>query len=146
MNEVNSAGILLAEDNPEDLQLALRAFDKAQLGRTIHVARDGQEVLQHLFSEEPTAPARRPRLILLDLKLPKIDGHELLRRIKGDPRTQRIPVVMFTSSAEPSDIRTSYRLGANSYVVKPMNFEQFADAVRSLGLYWIHHNQPPAHD
>jgi CheY-like chemotaxis protein len=143
MNELNPTEILLAEDNPQDLQLTLRAFDKAQLGCRIHIARDGEEVLAHLFRPEGATP--RLRLILLDLKLPKIDGIQLLRQIKQDTRTQPIPVVILSSSAEQSDIRNCYQLGANSYVVKPMNFEQFAQAVRALGHYWMQHNQPLAH-
>ena len=138
--------MLLVEDNPQDLELALRALQKARLANRIQVARDGAEALDYLFCEGPFA-ARRieqgPKVILLDLKLPKIDGLEVLRRIKADPRTRMIPVVVLTSSKEQRDVVESYRLGVNSYIVKPVNFERFAESVRDLGLYWLLLNQPP---
>ncbi|MEI9948822.1 MAG: response regulator [Pseudomonadota bacterium] len=136
--------ILLVEDNPEDLQLALRALAKAHLTNHIHVARDGAEALEFLFCEGPYAERkadRGPKVVLLDLKLPKVDGLEVLKRIKGDERTKTIPVVMLTSSREQSDLVESYRLGVNSYIVKPVNFERFAQAVQDLGLYWVLLNQ-----
>jgi CheY-like chemotaxis protein len=146
MNETNTVELLLVEDNPQDLELALRALRKANLSNRIHVARDGAEALEFIFCEGPHA-ARRitdcPKVILLDLKLPKVDGLEVLKRIKGDPRTKMIPVVVLTSSKEQSDVVESYQLGVNSYIVKPVNFEQFAEAVHDLGLYWLLHNQPP---
>jgi CheY-like chemotaxis protein len=146
MNDPNAIELLLVEDNPQDLELALRALRKANLSNRIHVARDGAEALEFIFCEGPHA-ARRitdgPKVILLDLKLPKVDGLAVLKHIKGDPRTKMIPVVMLTSSKEQSDVVESYQLGVNSYIVKPVNFEQFVEAVRDLGLYWLLHNQPP---
>ena len=146
MNEPNAVELLLVEDNPEDLELALRSLRKANLANHIHVARDGAEALDFIFCEGAHAGrsmADAPKLILLDLKLPKIDGIDVLRRIKGDPRTKTIPVVMLTSSKEQSDVVASYQLGVNSYIVKPVNFEQFNQAVRELGLFWLLLNQPP---
>jgi len=146
MNETNAVELLLVEDNPLDLELALRALRKANLTERIHVARDGAEALEFIFCEGVHATRKiedGPKVILLDLKLPKIDGLDVLKRLKGDPRTKTIPVVVLTSSKEQSDIVASYNLGVNSYIVKPVNFERFADAVRVLGLYWLLHNQPP---
>jgi CheY-like chemotaxis protein len=138
--------LLLVEDNPQDLELALRALTKAKLSNHIQVARDGAEALEFIFCEGPHA-ARRitegPKVILLDLKLPKIDGLEVLRRLKADPRTKTIPVVVLTSSKEQSDVIESYQLGVSSYIVKPVNFERFSEAVREVGLYWLLLNQPP---
>jgi two-component system response regulator len=145
VSDVTIIEILLVEDNPEDLQLALRALKKANLDNHIHVARDGEEALQFVFCEGEFACRKidkQPKVILLDLKLPKVDGLEVLQRIKGDPRTRMIPVVMLTSSKEQSDVLKSYNLGVNSYIVKPVNFEQFADAVGQLGMYWLLRNQP----
>jgi len=138
--------ILLVEDNPQDLELAQRALRKANLTNHIQVARDGAEALEFIFCEGPFAARKiedTPKVILLDLKLPKVDGLEVLRRIKGDARTRMIPVVMLTSSREQSDVIESYRLGVNSYIVKPVNFEGFARAVQDLGMYWVLLNQPP---
>jgi len=146
MNETNNVELLLVEDNPEDLELALSALRAAKLSNYIHVARDGVEALEYIFCEGPHATRKitdRPRVILLDLKLPKVDGLEVLKRIKGDARTRMIPVVVLTSSKEQSDVVESYNLGVNSYIVKPVNFEQFVEAVHNLGLYWMLHNQPP---
>jgi len=137
--------LLLVEDNPEDLELALRALRKAHLANNIHVARDGAEALDFIFCEGPHAARRitdHPKVILLDLKLPKIDGLEVLKRIKADPRTKTIPVVVLTSSKEQRDVIASYQLGVNSYIVKPVNFERFSEAVRELGLFWLLLNQP----
>ena len=149
MNETNAFELLLVEDNPQDLELALRALRKANLTNRIHVARDGAEALEFIFCEGAHA-ARKiedgPKVILLDLKLPKIDGLEVLKRIKGDPRTAMIPVVVLTSSKEQSDVVESYQLGVNSYIVKPVNFERFAEAVQQLGMYWLLLNQPPRLD
>lgn len=139
--------ILLVEDSPEDVELTLRALRKANLANHIEVARDGAEALDFIFCEGAHAGrdiAEPPRLILLDLKLPKIDGLEVLQRIKGDPRTRTIPTVVLTSSREQKDVVDSYRLGVNSYIVKPVDFEGFAKAVQELGMYWILLNQPPA--
>ena len=133
MNETNAVEILLVEDNPQDLELALHALRKANLANRIQVARDGAEALDFIFCEGAYA-ARKiediPKVILLDLKLPKVDGLEVLQRIKADPRTRTIPVVVLTSSKEQSDVVESYKLGVNSYIVKPVNFDQFAEAVQ----------------
>lgn len=138
--------ILLVEDNPNDVELTLHTFKKHNLGNRIEVVRDGAEALELIFCTGAYAGRSTedsPRLILLDLKLPKVDGLEVLRRFKSDPRTRAIPVVVLTSSREERDIVESYQLGANSYIVKPVNFEQFTEAVRQLGLYWLLFNQPP---
>lgn len=136
--------LLLVEDNPQDLELALRALRKSNLTNKIQIARDGAEALEYLLPSAETADARKnfPKVILLDLKLPKIDGLEVLRRLKGDPRTMAIPIVVLTSSQEQADIVKSYKLGVNSYIVKPVNFERFATAVQELGFYWLLLNQP----
>jgi two-component system response regulator len=142
-----SVDILLVEDNPNDIELAQHAFRKNRLTNHIHVVRDGAEALDYLFCMGPYSGRRReyaPKVVLLDLKLPKIDGIEVLRRLKTDPATQAIPIVMLTSSREERDIVASYRLGVNSYIVKPVNFEQFTEAVRELGLYWLLLNRSPA--
>ncbi len=134
------AEILLVEDNPNDVTLTLHAFKTANLANTIHVARDGVEALDFLFGPESSADQqvpKRPRVVLLDLKLPKIDGHEVLKRIKGDPRTCGIPVVVLTSSSEERDVMRTYDVGANSYIVKPVDFEQFTESVRDIGKYWL---------
>src|ERR1700722_5281025 len=138
--------ILLVEDNPRDLELTQRALRMANLTNNMHVARDGVEALEFLFCEGAHAAREteeHPKVILLDLKLPKMDGLELLKRIKADPRTRDIPVVVLTSSKEQNDIVESYHLGVNSYIVKPVNFERFAEAVQNLGIYWLLLNQPP---
>jgi two-component system, response regulator len=147
MNPISSVEILLVEDNPEDLELALRALRKANLANDIEVARDGAEALDFIFCEGAHAARsfnHPPRLIMLDLKLPKVDGLEVLKRIKEDPRTRSIPVVVLTSSKEQSDIVASYDLGVNSYIAKPVNFDSFVGAVQQLGVYWLLINQPPS--
>ena len=146
MNDSEPADLLLVEDNPQDLELALLALRDAIPASRIHVARDGAEAVEFIFCEGPYA--RRlitevPKVILLDLKLPKIDGLDVLKRIKGDARTKLIPVVVLTSSKEQRDVIESYQLGVNSYIVKPVNFERFTEAVRNLGIYWQTLNQPP---
>ena len=146
MSDTNEIEILLVEDNPNDVELTLRAFGKANLSNRIHVARDGAEALEFVFCEGPHAGRKMedgPKVVLLDLKLPKVDGLEVLQRIKGDPRTRMIPVVVLTSSREQRDVVESYNLGVNSYIVKPVNFERFVQAVEQLGLYWLLMNEPP---
>ena len=147
MSEDQPVEILLVEDNPRALELALHALEKAKLTNHIHIARDGAQALDFIFCQGPHVDRKIenvPRVILLDLKLPKIDGLEVLKRIKADARTKTIPVVMLTSSREQRDIVESYRLGVNSYIVKPVNFERFAVAVQELGFYWLLLNQPPS--
>lgn len=147
MNPSQAIEILLVEDNPDDLDLTLRALSKARLSNSIHVARDGEQALDFIYRRNEYAagggPAN-PKVILLDLKLPKIDGLEVLRTLKSDAATRTIPVVVLTSSKEQRDIVESYNLGVNSYIVKPVDFEHFVDAVQNLGLYWLLLNQPPA--
>jgi len=146
MNQTSPIEILLVEDNLEDLELARRALRKANLTNRIHVARDGQEALDFIFCEGEYDVRRveeSPKVILLDLKLPKVDGLEVLRRMKADPRTSLIPVVVLTSSKEQNDVVESYRLGVNSYIVKPVNFESFSAAVQQLGMYWLQLNHSP---
>ena len=138
--------ILLVEDNPDDVELTLHAFQKHHLANRVHVVRDGAEALEFLFRTSAYKDRRTedsPQLVLLDLKLPKVDGLEVLRRMKEDPRTQMIPVVVLTSSREDRDIMESYQLGVNSYIVKPVNFEQFTESVRQIKLYWLLMNEPP---
>ena len=146
MSDNNEIEILLAEDNQDDLDMTLYALAKAKIVNRLQVVRDGQEALDFIFCRGPYS-ARKigtgPKVILLDLKLPKVDGLEVLRTVRGDPRTQYIPVVMLTSSREQSDVVASYKLGVNSYIVKPVNFEQFAEAVQKLGLYWLLLNENP---
>jgi CheY-like chemotaxis protein len=145
MNQTNAGELLLVEDNPEDLELTLRALRKANLSDQIRIARDGAEALDYIFCEGAHAArkiADRPKVILLDLKLPKVDGLTILERLKSDPRTKSIPVVVLTSSKEQSDIVASYHFGVNSYIVKPVDFEGFVEAVRTLALYWMLLNQP----
>lgn len=138
--------ILLVEDNPDDVELALHALRKENLANNIHVARDGEEALEFFFcigSHAHRSFERPPKLILLDLKLPKVDGMEVLKRLKTDTRTKTIPVVILTSSKEERDLVSSYNLGANSYIQKPVDFDQFRQTVKSVGLYWLVINQPP---
>ena len=146
MNTPNQTEILLVEDSQDDLDMTLRALRKANMANHIEVARDGVEALDFIFCEGAHTARKienMPKLILLDLKLPKVSGMEVLRRIKGDPRTKMIPVVMLTSSKEQKDVIESYGLGTNSYIVKPVDFESFAEAVQRLGMYWLLLNQPP---
>ena len=146
MTHLEDVEILLVEDNPNDVELTLRALQKQNLASKVFVVRDGAEALEFLFATGVYAARKiddHPKVILLDLKLPKVDGIEVLRKIKTDPRTKNTPVVMLTSSQEERDVMESYRLGVNSYIVKPVNFERFSDAVKDLGLYWQSLNQPP---
>jgi two-component system response regulator len=130
--------VLLVEDNPDDVALTLRAFKKSKILNEVVVARDGEEALTKLFSGDPP-----PQLVLLDLKLPKVDGLEVLRRIRKDEKTRMLPVVILTSSREEKDLIEGYSLGANSYVQKPVDFEQFLEASRQLSLYWLVLNVAP---
>lgn len=134
------ATILLVEDNPDDEALALRALKKNRLANHVHVARDGAEALEYLFRADLP---HLPQVVLLDLKLPRIDGLEVLRRIREEPRTHLLPVVILTSSREERDLVEGYRLGANSYIQKPVDFAQFTESVGQLGLYWLVLNQLP---
>src|SRR3954470_3449993 len=138
--------ILLVEDSATDLELTLRALKKANLANRIEIARDGQEALDFLFARNQyseRSPEDKPRLVLLDLKLPKVDGLEVLKIVKSDPRTRSIPVVVLTSSSEQRDIVESYDLGVNSYIVKPVDFDGFTAAIAELGLYWLVMNSAP---
>ena len=140
-----SIEILLVEDNPNDELLAMHAFEKHNLAGKVHVVRDGAEALEFIFCTGTYADRafENPRVILLDKKLPLVDGMEVLREIRADPRTKLIPVVMLTSSAEDRDIIESYQLGVNSYIVKPVDFEQFSETAKQLGYYWLLINQQP---
>lgn len=131
--------ILLVEDNPDDAELAIRALRKSNLANHLLHLLDGQEALDFLFNQENN----KPKLVLLDLKMPKVDGIEVLRKLKADERTRTIPVVMLTSSKEERDIVETYKLGVNAYIVKPLDFEQFGKAVGQLGLFWLVLNQTP---
>ncbi len=137
--------ILLVEDNQDDMDLALHALKREKLANNIFVARDGEEALDFLFCRGTFAERsfdHPPKLVLLDLKLPKVDGMEVLKQLKGDPRTKTIPVVMMTSSKEERDLVSSYSLGANSFIQKPVDFDQFRETVKTVGLYWLVTNQP----
>jgi two-component system response regulator len=135
----NGVEILLVEDNANDAELTLRALKKRNLANKVRVCRDGAEAMDYFF--DGASPV--PKVVLLDLKLPKVDGLEVLRRLKQDSRTKSIPVVVLTSSREEPDIERAYALGANSYIVKPVDFEAFAQAVSDVGLYWLLLNHPP---
>jgi two-component system, response regulator len=138
--------ILLVEDNPHDVELTLRAFKKRNISNVVYTVKDGSEALDFLFARGDYAdrdPKAAPRVILLDLKLPKVDGLEVLRIIKSDEKTKFIPVVVLTSSNEDRDVIQSYQLGVNSYIVKPVDFLKFVDAVAELGFYWLLLNKPP---
>jgi two-component system response regulator len=146
VNEIETIDILLVEDNPHDAELTVRALKKRNLANRIFVAEDGAQALDILFARgqyEKRENSTPPKVVLLDLKLPKVSGLEVLKEIKSDERTKRIPVVVVTSSREDPDIKEAYSFGANSYVVKPVDFEQFFDAMSNLGLYWLLVNQPP---
>jgi two-component system, response regulator len=138
--------ILLIEDNPSDVGLTRRALEQSHVANEMVVVEDGQDALDYLFASGAYAgrhPADLPTLVLLDLKLPRVDGLEVLRRLRADERTRRLPVVVLTSSKEERDVAASYDNGANSYMHKPVDFAQFAEAVRQLGLYWLVLNEPP---
>ena len=143
---MNSRLILLIDDNPSDVELTKRALAKRHITNELRVAEDGKEALDYLFSEGARAGwevADLPTLVLLDLNLPRLDGLQVLRRIRSDPRTKRLPVVILTSSSEEHDLATGYDLGANSYIRKPVDFTQFSEAIEYLGLYWLVLNEPP---
>lgn len=143
---MNEKIILLVEDNADDELLTKRAFRKNNIKNALVVVRDGVEALEWLFREGEHAnrdPSLEPQVILLDIKLPRLDGLEVLKRIRNDPRTELYPVVVLTSSKEDEDVVKSYERGANSYVRKPVDFEQFLEAVKNLGLYWLVLNEPP---
>jgi CheY-like chemotaxis protein len=136
--------ILLVEDNPKDLELTLTALEKSNLANEVVVARDGVEALDYLFRRRNSGLAvALPAVILLDIKLPRIDGLEVLEKIKADPDTQAVPVVMLTSSREEEDILRSYKLGVNAFVVKPVGYKEFFEAIRDLGVFWAILNEPP---
>lgn len=140
MDNLDAVEILIVEDNPNDAEMALRAFKKNNLTNNVLVVEDGEEALNFIFARGNFSNRKlsnRPKIILLDLKLPKIDGLEVLKVIKSNPTTKVIPVIVLTSSAEESDIIKSYQLGVNSYIVKPVEFEKFVEAIEDLGLYWL---------
>lgn len=146
MTGLDEVEILLVEDNPEDAEMTLRALRKHNLANHVHHVEDGAQALAFLFATGAYSQrkvANGPKVVLLDLKLPKVDGLEVLARIKSDERTKTIPVVVLTSSKQDRDMVESYRLGVNSYIVKPVAFDQFLDAVRQLGLYWLLVNRVP---
>src|SRR5574341_2399915 len=146
MTDLNEVEILLVEDNPYDVELTLTALKEKNLTNKVHVLNDGAEALEFIFATGAHVQRNiknAPKVILLDLKLPKVNGFEVLRRVKSDERTKKIPVVVLTSSQEERDIVESYNLGVNSYIVKPVDFNKFIDAVAKLSLYWLLLNEPP---
>ncbi|HUU74836.1 MAG TPA: response regulator [Methanoregulaceae archaeon] len=149
ISPAGSAEILLVEDNPNDVELILHVFQWCNLSDRVHVAWNGEEALDYLFGSGEYLGRElviKPKVILLDLKLPKVDGIEVLRKLKNNTSTRNIPVVVLTSSSEEKDIIESYNLGVNSYIVKPVQFDEFAHVIRELGLYWQMINQPPLDD
>jgi two-component system, response regulator len=145
VSELEEVEILLVEDNPEDAEMTMRALRKNNLANHVHWVKDGEEALDYLFCSGPYAgrqPSQPPKLVLLDIKMPKVDGIEVLRRVKGS-ELKTIPIVVMTSSAEERDVLESYRLGVNSYIVKPVQFEAFLETVSSIGLYWVLTNRVP---
>ncbi len=145
MSDQNAVGILLVEDNPRDAELMIRALKKKNLASNLHHVEDGVEALDFLFARGKYAGrdmSDSPKVVILDLKLPRMNGLEVLNMIKNDERTRNIPVVMVTSSAEDPDVMTAYRLGANSYVIKPVRFDSFIEAISKLGMYWLKVNHP----
>lgn len=144
---INGVEILLVEDNPGDLELTTHALKKANLANHIHISRDGEDALEFLFGRGSHADRdveAGPRLVMLDLKLPKVSGLEVLREIRANERTARLPVVMLTSSSQSRDLTEAYELNVNSYIVKPVNFDRFTEAVADIGMYWLLLNQAPA--
>jgi two-component system response regulator len=149
MTTVNKKTILLVEDNPSDIELTIRAFERSRIANDLVVAEDGQEAIDYLWGQgkwEGRDIFDLPALTLLDLKLPKMSGHEVLRQIRAEPRTRRMPVVILTSSREEQDLAMGYDLGVNSYICKPVDFKQFASATEELGLYWLVMNETPKGD
>ena len=147
MSGTNEVELLLVEDNPDDVELTVRALKKGNLANKIHVVRDGEEALEYIFACGKYSDrdiSHHPKVVLLDLKLPKVDGLEVLREIRSDERTRQMPVVVLTSSHEEGDVVESYSLGVNSYIVKPVDFDKFAETVSRLGFYWLLLNQPPS--
>lgn len=146
MSDIHEIEILLVEDNPRDAELAIRALQKRNFSNKLIWLKDGAAAIEFFFGNGKPANGisrRRPKAVLLDLKLPKVDGIEVLRRLKSDPATKTIPVIVLTSSREEQDIVRSYELGVNSYIVKPVNFDNFSEAVAQLGMYWLLLNQSP---
>jgi two-component system response regulator len=146
MSEPNALEILLVEDNPQDAELTVRTLRKHNLANKLHVVEDGADALDFIYCRNKYAQrdiSHSPKIVFLDLKLPKVSGLEVLRQLKGDEKTRSIPVVIVTSSREDPDIKQAYALGANSYVVKPVDFDEFQGTVTQLGLYWLLVNQPP---
>jgi two-component system, response regulator len=148
MSEEHPRPVLLVEDNADDAELTIRGLERANLQNQVDVARDGQEALDYLFGTGEQVPKRVPSVVLLDVKLPRIDGLEVLNRIRAEERTRLVPVVILTSSREDGDLTNAYRLGANGYVIKPIQFDEFFAAIKHLGLYWLTINQsaPSADD
>jgi two-component system, response regulator len=141
----NGIEILLVEDNPRDVEMTVRALKKRNLANNVHVAKDGAEALDFLFTTGAHVdrnPNHTPKVVLLDLKLPKVSGLEVLKKLKADERTRTIPVVVLTSSQEEKDMVESYKLGVNSYIVKPVDFDKFVEAIGEIGLYWLLVNKP----
>lgn len=146
MSQNHATEILLIEDNPNDMELTIRALKKNNIANDIHTVTDGAEALDYFFAKGNYSDRdilQNPKLVILDLKLPKVDGLEILRQIKQDERTKTIPVVVLTSSKEESDVVASYKFGANSFIVKPVDFEKFITTVKELGMYWLLYNEPP---
>lgn len=147
MSPLNTVEILLAEDSQHDAELTIRALKKHNMANNLVHVKDGEEALDFIFGrgryEANKGNLHYPKVILLDIQMPKVNGIEVLQQLKGNPLTHNIPVVILTSSKEHPDVRLCYELGANSYIVKPVNFEGFAEAIRNLGFYWLLLNQPP---
>ena len=146
MTDTDAVEILLAEDNPEDAEMTMRALRRNNLVNHLHWVKDGEEALEYLFASGRYADrggSRLPKLVLLDIKMPKVDGIEVLKRLKGDAATRGIPVVVMTSSNEERDVVDAYRLGVNSYIVKPVQFEVFIETVAKIGMYWVLTNRVP---
>ena len=139
MDPIEQVELLLVEDNPNDAEMTLRALRRNNLANRVHWVKDGAEALEYLLGKD----RQKPKLVLLDLKMPKVDGIEVLRRLKADPATRSLPVVVMTSSNEERDVVESYRLGVNSYIVKPVEFEAFHETVAKIGLYWVLTNRVP---